>query len=380
MSSFVEKFIAKEAKSLFRSLLQTGAKKGIKTAFSKVVAKSQSTIESDMIRDIGYITTHYTLKDNEVQYTPSVMFFQEWLAKSSFIDGKIFRDEENGKVYFKNEVIDELKKVQIIDEFIKQTKTKSTKVLHSYFDNALKYVPIIDRASGLFLEEFSGWDINKESVIDTFLINLYGDALESNKEYATNLFKKWIVGTARRAIEPGVAFDGCLVLQGPPGVGKTSLVRELLPSPLNNRTGEVYCNIKNPQKFVETMIGKTITCFDELSSLDAPKVQETFKQLLSSRFIDVRLPWRRNPERFLLRSGFCATTNKEKFIKDAALSRRLWTIKLNSNGRINHDYLQKVRKELWKEALYLAKNNFSYLLSQEEQKLIEENNKEFLKL
>jgi predicted P-loop ATPase len=147
--------------------------------------------------------------------------------------------------------------------------------------------------------------------------------------------------------------------------------------PFDKRTGEVLCNIKNPQKFIEGTIGKTIQCFDELSSLDAPKSQETFKQLLSTQFIDVRLPWRRDAQRFNLRNSFGATTNKEKFIKDAALSRRLWTIQLNGKSKINFDYLNSVKKALWQEAVYLAQTNESYLLSFKDQEMVEEQNRKF---
>jgi predicted P-loop ATPase len=111
--------------------------------------------------------------------------------------------------------------------------------------------------------------------------------------------------------------------------------------------------------------------------LDAPKSQETFKQLLSTQFIDVRLPWRRDAQRFNLRNSFGATTNKEKFIKDAALSRRLWTIQLNGKSKINFDYLNSVKKALWQEAVYLAQTNESYLLSFKDQEMVEEQNRKF---
>lgn len=376
--SFIETFLAKEAKSLARSVLQSNAKKGIKNLFQRVKTKSPDQINREVFSDLGYLTTHFTVnKDQDIVYRPSVVFLQEWLTNSPFTAGKLVKDEESGHVYFDGEPI-ATKKVAIINEFIRQTKTKSTVSLHSNFDGAIKLINVIDYTSLNFKKFFSGWDPTKESVIDTFLTKLYGEALETDAKYATMLFRKWMIGTARRAMEPGVAFDGCLTLTGPGGVGKTSFFRELLPEPFNTRTGEVMCNIKSPQKFVEAVVGKTICCFDELSVLDAPKVQEVFKQLLSARFIDVRLAWRRDAQRFNLRNSFGATTNKKKFIKDQALSRRLWAIELNGKSKINFDFLRSVQKELWKEAVYLANRGEPYLLSPEEQRVVEEKNTQFL--
>jgi putative DNA primase/helicase len=214
-------------------------------------------------------------------------------------------------------------------------------------------------------------------MIDSFLPMLYGPGLETEAKYATKLFRKWIIGTARRAMNPGELLDGCFLLQGPASSGKTSLFRNILPEPFSKRTGEIFCDVKNPQKFVESIVGKTVACFDELSVLDHDNSVETFKYLLSSQYIDVRMPWARNPRRYLLRQGFAATTNRNQFITDPFLSRRLWIIQLNGKQRIDHKLLSKHRRDLWNEAVYFAEQGESCMLSPDEQKEVEEYNKQF---
>ena len=378
--SFLQKFLAKEATSLARSVLQSNAKKGIKNFFSRFKIKSKEALRIEVEKDLGYFSHHFSVnKEQEIIYKPSIIFVREWLTNTPFVSGRLVKDEESGTILLDGVSIssDPGKKMELINEFMRQTRIKIASV-NSHFDGAFKLLDVVDFTATKFKSHFAGWKPENESVINNFLPSLFGEALETESEYATLLFRKWIIGTARRAMEPGVAFDGCLVLTGPGGVGKTSAFRELLPAPFNIRTGEVLCSIKNSQKFMEGIIGKTIVCFDELSSLDAPKVQETFKQLLSSRFIDVRLPWRRDAQRFLLRAAFCATTNKDRFIKDAALSRRLWTIKLNNKGRINFDYLNQVKALLWQEAVYLAQRDENHLLSIKDQETVEAYNKQFL--
>lgn len=373
----IENFFAKEGKSFARSILQSNAKKGFKSLFAKFQKKSPETIQAEVNAKLGYPTIQYTVDKNQNSvFKSSVIFFQEWLMNCPYTKDKIIKDEESGSCFFDGEPIAS-QKVNLINRFISQTGIKNSASLHSNFDGAVKLIGVSNYTGTLFRQTFSKWTPANDSVIDSFLPKLFGEALETDAEYSRLLFRKWIIGAAKRITEPGIAFDGCLIFTGPPAVGKTSFFRELLPAPFQNRTGEVMGNIKNPQKLVEAIVGKSIVCFDELSAIDSHKVQDVFKQLISSRNIDVRLPWRRDSARFLLRCAFGGNTNKGKFIRDSALSRRLWTIKLNNKGRINFDFLNASRRGLWEEALYLADRGESYLLASEEQKTVEEYNKQF---
>lgn len=374
MKNIVFKTITGALQSSARSLLTTEIKKVTKGFFSKK-PKIEQDIEKEIISTLGFSTQHFKLdKEQNVIYKSSALFFHEWLTSNPAIKNKIVKDEENGQVYFEGHLLNNQIKVDLLNQFSKTTGITSPS-LNSHFDNALKLLDITDYTSIQFTKEFSGWVPGTSSVIDPWLTNVFGTLEDS--EYASFIFKKWIVGTATRAMIPGSSLDGCLTLHGPANIGKTRFFRSLLPAPFNNRTGEIFCNIKSSQKFVESIVGKTVACFDELSVLDYPKTEETFKQLLTSQFIDTRLVWRRDPQRYALRQGFAATTNKPKFINDKFLSRRLWTIPLKDSNRINLEYLQANSKQLWMEAVYLAQNKFATYLNPTEQLLVEEHNKRF---
>lgn len=374
----VAKFFQKTAVSAARSLLLSEAKGAVKSFRNKKRAKTIDEVHSEQMKALGYTTSHYKItKDQNIEYRSSPVFVHEFLVNSPLITEKIVRDEETGHTFIDGEQITNAKKLELLNKFIAATNIKNAG-LSSHFENALKLIDVSDLNASKFKAHFAGWDVNRESVINQFVRNVFGPVLNTDVDYATRLFRKWIIGTAKRALVPGSVLDGCLTLCGPGGTGKTSLFRNLLPEPFNNRTGEIYCNIRSPQRFTESIIGKTVSCFDELEVLEHPPTREIFKQLLSSQNIDVRLAWARAPRRFALRTGFAATTNKTKFIPDEFFSRRFWTIKLGE-GRINFDYLFANRSALWQEAMHLASNsNESYMLSVEEQRQVEEFNREML--
>jgi len=377
--SDVVKFFTKTAVSAARSLLLSEVKGGVKSFINAKRAKTIQDIHQEMMKSIGYATAHYTVSKTtqELTYKPSAIFLHEWLTSSPFVKEKIVRDEESGHAYIDGERMSSAKKLDLINRFIAFTSIKVAS-LPSHMEGALKMIDVSDFNATKFKNHFAGWDPNKESIINTFLPSAFGDVLVTDPAYATLLFRKWIIGTAKRAMIPGASFDGCLVLRGPGGTGKTTFFRNLLPEPFENRTGEILCNVKNAQKFVESIIGKTVACFDELSVLDYQRSEETFKQLLSSQNVDVRMAWAREPRRYALRQGFSGTSNKEQFIPDKFFSRRLWTINLRGPGCLNFDYLFANRTALWQEATYLATQNESCMLSPEEQSLVELNNTDFL--
>ncbi len=376
MLNKLTKILAKEAKSLVRSEARSAVKKKVKDLYKNWKSKTPDDIRNEVMNTIGYSTTHYTLgKDNELKFKNSPVFIHEWLMNSPETKNKLVMDEESGQIFFDDDRWDNAIKLGLIEKFRNQTGSQAPS-LHTNFEQALKLLVPTDFNAKKFKALLSDWDINKPSVINTFLKGCFGE-LQTDEAYANMIFKKWVIGTAKRAMEPGSSLDGCLVLKGTAGIGKTQFFRKLLPTPFDGRTGEVLGNIKDPRKFAESILGKTIACFDELTVLDNDKVENTFKQLLSSQNIDVRLAWRRDPQRYGLRQGFSGTTNAEKFIKDEFMSRRFWVIELGEK-RLDFDYLGEHRADLWREAVYLVSQGINCYLTPEEQKLVEKQNIKFI--
>lgn len=321
---------------------------------------------------LGYKTEHVSIKGNKIHFKSSPLFCLEWIMNSKYTKD-LYRDEESNDLYFDSKVLSEQEKLELINKFAGITKIDSPSLI-AHFNKALDLIAPVDMTSRNFEKLIGPWD--KKVRITSFMSNSFSDKID-NPKYADILFAKWAVGTANRIMKPGHSFDGCLTLQGGPGIGKTRFFRNLLPEPFEKRTGEIICkDIRQPDKFVESIIGKSIANFDELSILN-DNVVETFKMLLSGQGIDVRMPWARKKSRYLYRQGFSATTNPEKFITDPALSRRLWVIQIK-DGRLDFDYLEKNKRQMWAEAIVYAKQGFSDYLSPKEQDIVEKNNTKFL--
>jgi len=372
MAKGIGDMVGKMLLSTGKSLLTGEIKKKAKGLIGNYFAKTFDQARREAADKVGYDTVHFTMdKKENIVFKSSAVFVHEWLTSSPTVKGRLMKDEENGQIYFDGNPILSKTKLDIITTISKQTGINSP-ALRGHLENALDDLEVSDFTSWKFKQEFAGWDPSKESIIDTFIPKAFGTAIAAEDVPAANrLFRKWIIGTAKRALEPGSSHDGCFVFQGPAGVGKTRFFRELLPEPFAQRTGEILCDIKSPQKFQEAIVGKTVACFDELSVLAFPKTQDIFKQLLTSQFIDVRLPWARKPARYALRQGFAATSNPMKFITDPAFKRRLWVVKLNDSQRLDFDFLHGNRKELWQEAVYLVGQGETGILSYEEQKELE---------
>lgn len=374
----IAKLLTGVVQSSTKSLLSSGLKHSVKSLIKKGMEKSPADIEKEIVNNLGYLTSHYKLdKQQNIVYRPSAVFFHEWLNNSPSMKGKVLRDEENGNIYYNGQPLTNQDKVKIIHTFIKDTNTQSPSLAY-HFDAAMKLFDVSDITSVQFKEHFSGWKSDNTSVIDNFLEKCFGTALSSDPVYARMLFRRWMIGTVKRITTPGSTLDGALVFRGKTGVGKTAFFRHLLPAPFDRRTGEIYCDIKNPQRFVENLIGKSVASFDELSILEHEKSLETFKQLLTSQWIDVRMAWARSPRRFNIRTGLAGTSNKEKFITDPSLSRRLWVIEFNDSQRLDFDYYNANKKAIWQEALFLVERGETCILTPSEQQQVEEHNAKFI--
>lgn len=166
---------------------------------------------------------------------------------------------------------------------------------------------------------------------------------EGNKGYVQDVTRKFFISAAARGLEPGCKVDTVLVLQGPQGTRKTSLVECL--------AGDWYTTVSGKTDDKDTRMQATSAWFVELSELAsmAKGTVESLRGFITQRLDHIRLPYAAAHEEFARRCVFVGTTNSEQPLIDQEGNRRFWVV---TCGRIDIQAIEKVRDQLWAEAVW----------------------------
>lgn len=153
-----------------------------------------------------------------------------------------------------------------------------------------------------------------------------------------------LLGAVARAFEPGIKFDTMLVLEGPQGASKSSLVKIL---------GGEFTAEGLPAKelghadVVDAMQGRWVIELAELESLRRMDVAR-LKAFISRTEDRARLAYMRATQDFPRQCVFIGTTNDSSYLRDASGGRRFWPVKV---GAIDLAGLERDRAQLWAEAV-----------------------------
>ncbi len=161
-------------------------------------------------------------------------------------------------------------------------------------------------------------------------------------EYTRAVGARWLISAVARTYRPGSKADCALVLEGPQGQGKSSVLRCL--------AGEWFSDeiAKLGSKDAGLMLlGRLIV---ELSELDAlGKAELTEAKAFLSRDVDrYRPPYGKRVTDHPRRCVFAGTTNETEYLRDASGNRRFWPV---ACGPIALERLEADRDQLWAEAV-----------------------------
>jgi len=178
--------------------------------------------------------------------------------------------------------------------------------------------------------------------IDSWLKDFAG--AEAPEPYLSHVSRKLLVAMVARVMKPGTKFDQIVILEGLQGTGKSTLLRKL--------TGDAWfsdapMNIGDKDA-VLTMQSKWLIEVGELSSMNKAEV-ETFKSFISQQVDRIRAPYGKRVEEHPRQCVILGTTNNEEYLRDLTGNRRFWTVK--TTGKIDHGHIEKVRDQLFAEAV-----------------------------
>ena len=199
------------------------------------------------------------------------------------------------------------------------------------------------------------WDGTER--LDTWLARYCGAEVD---EYTTDVGKCWLLAAVARAYEPGTKFDHMLVLEGPQGIGKSSIFEILAGgyfSELNKFDG------KEP---AEKLAGRWLIEVGELAGLRKSDV-ETVKSFLTCRVDRYRPAYGRYVIDVPRTCVFGGTTNADQYLNDATGNRRFWPVRC---GQVDLTLLREERDLLLAEAVRRYQQGETFLLGESARKTV----------
>ena len=202
-----------------------------------------------------------------------------------------------------------------------------------------RYHPVRDYLEGL------SWD--GELRIDTLLADYLGVA--DNTTYVQAVTRKTLVAAVKRVYQPGCKFDYVLTLHGPQGIGKTSLLRKL---------GMTWMQENMPtmegKEAMEQLRGFWLIELGELNAVRRSE-QEAVKGFLTRQIDSYRVPYGKRLADFPRQCIFIANTNESNFLNDPTGGRRYWPVTVTGKPNKSTGWQglsQDTVDQIWAEAVY----------------------------
>lgn len=161
-------------------------------------------------------------------------------------------------------------------------------------------------------------------------------------EYALAVSRNLFLSAAARILIPGCKVDSMVILEGPQGAKKSTLLEAL--------GGEYYGDCSSgfgTKDFYQQIKDKVIVEVSELDMFRKSDVN-TIKRVITNPFDEYRPPYGRVPEKFPRRCIFIGTTNQTEYLMDETGNRRFFPLRIRS---IDLDAVKAVREQLFAEAI-----------------------------
>ena len=211
-------------------------------------------------------------------------------------------------------------------------------------DNA--FHPVRDYLKGLT------WDGVKR--MDTIFSDYLG---AEDSHYTRAVARSFLKAAVARVMCPGVKYDYCLILSGPQGIGKSTLLAKLGGEWFNDSLVSI-----GTKDTLEQLQGSWII---ELAEMQATSKAENdaLKAFITRQVDKFRKAYGRRTEAYPRQCVFAATTNDSEFLRDRTGGRRFLPVLVNGNGALNAADMET--DQIWAEAMDAYRKDSTLLLDAE---------------
>ena len=210
-----------------------------------------------------------------------------------------------------------------------------------------------------YLKNLPKWDEKKR--VEEILIKYLG---AEDSVYTREVTRKTLVAAVARVMNPGIKFDTVLILNGPQGIGKSTLLAKLGGSFFSDSLSIADMRDKTA---AEKLQGYWIVEIAELSGIRKTD-EETLKAFISRVDDKYRASYGYTVEDHPRECIIVGTTNQESgFLRDISGGRRYWPVMTAGvNGEKPWDI--KDVEQIWAEVMVLYKAGEKLTLSERAQK------------
>ena len=198
-----------------------------------------------------------------------------------------------------------------------------------------------------YLAQLPPWDNTTRA--ETILIDYLG---AEDNAYTRAVTRKTLCGAVSRVQHPGVKFDYIPVLNGPQGIGKSTLIAKLGGDWYSD---SVSLTDMNDKTAAEKLQGYWILEIGELAGMKKADIDKV-KAFISRQDDKYRASFGRRVTPHPRQCIFFGTTNSQNgYLRDITGNRRFWTVKTPGTGRLKPWQLTKEDvRQVWAEALVLV--------------------------
>ena len=227
-------------------------------------------------------------------------------------------------------------------------ENKFTKALGIVTDNR-RFNPLRD-----FVKNLPEWDGVPR--VDTLLIDYLG---AEDTAYVRAVTRKTLVGAINRVLTPGCKHDTVLVLDGKPGIGKSTLLNKLGGKWFSDSLSLTDTRDKTA---AEKLQGVWIMEIGEMQGTRKADV-DILKGFISRQVDEYRPAYGRVVERHPRITIICGTTNSTTgFLRDTTGNRRFWPVTVEGGKKSVWDMSEDERLQIWAEAfIYSVEGEDTFL-------------------
>ena len=198
-----------------------------------------------------------------------------------------------------------------------------------------------------WLEGLPGWDGVER--IDALLTELFGADDTPPTRWASRFLT---LGAVQRTMQPGCKLDEMPVLIGRQAIGKSALLRQLIPPEFPEWFSDTLCLSDTLQKRVESLLGVVIAECSEMAGMNRAEIASLKAFVTRQNDGNVRLSYDRRPETQLRRCVIVGTADRTEVLPSDPAGLRRWVPVTLKHGCDVEDVCAIDRKRWWAEALH----------------------------